>query len=169
MASRSPSPRDQSYLATPHGEAALVPLDVFLHAILPPLQDNLDVNQISNKLRSRDQGFFNLITLRGRWRGFPEDPRNSRSQPQKVFLPLRIVVDSILKADGSGKMPASFYQNPTAAYTIYASHRKSSTLPDAYFSHRPVNNWYDIDAFGEYQTGDAQQEILEVRVVPYDF
>lgn len=167
MASRSPSVHDQSYLTTPHGEAARIPLDVFLHSVLPPLQETLDVSQVLDKLLSRDQKSFSPITLKGRWRGFPEDPRNSRSQPQKVFLPLRNVVASIIKASDPGEISSSLYQNPAVPYTIYASHRKSMTLPDAYFSSRPVNNWTDIAAFGEYQKGDTRLDVSEVRVMAY--
>lgn len=162
MWSRSSSAQDQSYISTPRGDAHVVPLNVFLHSILPPLPDNLDLSEVLRKLIKIETKPYSP----GRWRGFPDDPQNSRRPTEKVFLPLENLVNSILQVDGSGETPFAFFQNPVC--TTYAEHRTSNELSDAFFSHGPATHWTDVVAFGEYNKGDTEMEAREVRNILYE-
>ena len=157
------SSRTQSYLETPNGDAIIVPLHIFLDTVLPRLKDHIDMNQFMKKLLSRDMKSFSPVTLRGRWRGFPQDPQNSRFPVHRAFTSLKSVVGSILQAGNVSKTAFALTQNPTAAYTSYLSQRESDTLPDVYFSYGAVQGWSDIAVFGEFTKGSSEDDILEVR------
>ncbi|KAF7797922.1 hypothetical protein EIP86_009129 [Pleurotus ostreatoroseus] len=153
--------RIQSYLATPQGDAIITPLHIFLDTVLPRLKDHVDMDQVMRKILSRDMKSFSPVTLRGRWRGFPQDPQNSRLPVHRVFTSLKSVVVSILQAAKVSKASFTLSQNPTAAYTSYLSQRKPDTLPDVYFSYDSVRGWRDITVFGEFSKGSSENNILE--------
>lgn len=162
MSSIPSTAQDQSYISTPHGEANIVPLDYFLHNILPSLRDSLVVTQAVQRLLRRTKGSSNPITLRGRWRGFHQDPVHSCRDAKQAFGPLKDIVGSILKVSGLKSLPFAFCQNPASPVLD----RAENALPDAFFSYGPVADWTDLVAFGEYQKGDTREDVLEVCIAP---
>jgi len=107
------------------GHVAVVPLDYFNTAVLPPLHTCIDIQDIENRLcRSKTSSKESY-----RWSSFPKDPEK---EANLIFGRLSRVFDKVvqLAAEGTGTSPKlTFAQKPTISPT---SERANISPPDAY-------------------------------------
>lgn len=163
-------------LQTPAGKAVQVTASHFLNTILPPLPEKLDVNQILKRWKRcyKKSSSQKPITLRGRWRGFPQDPAASRSSRKTSFKHLLDVFNAIRNASTVEPAAASrrLQNNPHPVEMSSCDTRDYNSLPDAFFlscAKEPQQaDWWDVEIVGEYNKTNDEVEIQEVshRVPP---
>ncbi|KAL4068805.1 hypothetical protein V8B97DRAFT_1872938 [Scleroderma yunnanense] len=144
---------------------AVVPLDYFNTAVLPPLYPQIDLADIESSLY--DTGVLSLDTKR--WAAFPVDPEADSSHEDVVFGRLSGIFDAILQAAAHATGTAAklnFTQKPATAPT---SERTNTSRPDAYLllvnkksvgghAQRSVDCWDDIAVSFEFKKRDGESE-----------
>lgn len=151
---------------TAFGTVTQIPVSSFLHIALPSLRHGLDVGKVSNVLNrtGKNSSASKPITLRNRWKGFPEDPAEARCPEEQSFRYLQDAVAAIIKAgrlDLQGHQPSlSFRNNPNCE--MYALNRKDSTFPDAYLFRGDSLSWSAIAVSGEYKKTHSYEDEKDV-------
>ncbi|KAI6107333.1 hypothetical protein EV401DRAFT_1892135 [Pisolithus croceorrhizus] len=111
------------------GEFPSVSLEYFKFAALPPLRQQIDVNQIKESLQ-RDATVWSNVSKR--WAEFETVPKKSGKHEDETSKPLSKVFDAIVgEASKTSSTPAKlrFASRPTEAQKSW---RTNSTRPDAY-------------------------------------
>lgn len=151
---------------TAFGKVTRIPLSSFLHIALPPLRHDVDIGQVSSVLNrtGKKSSASKPITLRNRWKGFPEDPIEAKCPEKQSFKYLQDAVAAVIKAgrlDLQGHQPLlSFRNNPDCE--MYALNRKDSTFPDAYLFRGDRLSWKAIAVSGEYKKAHSEEDEKDV-------
>ncbi|KAL4074509.1 hypothetical protein V8B97DRAFT_1868896 [Scleroderma yunnanense] len=144
---------------------AVVPLDYFNTAVLPPLHPQIELADIESSLY--DTGVLSLDT--DRWAAFPVDPEADSSHEDVVFGRLSGIFDAIVQAAANATGTAAklnFKQKPATAPT---SERTNTSRPDAYLllvnqksvgghAKRSVDCWDDIAVSLEFKKRNGESE-----------
>ena len=158
---------------------AVVPLDYFNTAILPPLHPRIDIGVIESRL----YGSGVLSMKSDRWAAFPQDPEKEASHEDTVFAPLSLVFDAIVQAVEESTGTASklsFVQRPATPPT---SERTNISCPDAYLLlvnkksvgknvKCPVHCWEDIAvSFGfkkrDGRSGNERRDVSHILLLNF--
>lgn len=150
-------------IETPFGPSNVIPLQVFLDSVLPPLRLGFDVRQVLESLKN-SQKSYQGTTGRKRRRGFTEDPSASDASIFATFKHLDAVVKSIVKACHqlyTADEPTLRFESNS---TLVPRNRCSSeeTFPHASFSEGPEFTWDKIAVCGEYQKERDSASIQDV-------
>lgn len=163
----NPNRRRPSYvIETPCGPSGVIPLQVFLDSVLPPLRPGFDPRQVLESLKN-SQKSYKAITRRNRWRGFTKDPKESNASVYDTFKHLEGVVKSIANAcnqvNTSDKPALRFESNAT----LVARNRYSSeeTFPHASFLEGRELSWDKIAVCGEYRKEEDSESVQDVSTV----
>jgi len=142
---------------------AVVPLDYFNTAVLPPLHPRINIGEIESRLTNS-----RVLSMKsGRWAAFPRDPEKEASHEDTVFGGLCLVFDAIVQAAQGITGTASklsFVQKPA---TPPMSERTNTSRPDAYlllvnkksvgkYAKRSVHCWDDIAVSFEFKKCDGR-------------
>lgn len=148
-------------LLTPFGHATQLPVESFLQHVLPPLPDGVSPSKTLGHLVSPTEKSLaqRSITQKGRWRGFPTDPAETKTTQRKLFRNIQNVFSAILQASGSSVAPVSFLHNSPPSQTNAT--RNSKSFPDLCLA-RGGNTWASMITFGELRKTSTQQDIHEV-------
>ncbi|KAI0922904.1 hypothetical protein AcV5_009769 [Taiwanofungus camphoratus] len=134
-----------------------ISIESFLNNILPPLPEEVDVDEVIAKLKKQGH-----ITRSNRWRAFTVDPRHSRLTEDKAFDPLKEISNAIVKA--TAKLTRADYvlelqNNPNVIPSSYT--RSSKTRPDGCLILRRRGDairWADIGLSCEYKKLTSKKE-----------
>lgn len=142
-----------SGIKTPFGVSREVPLQHFLHRILPQLPHGLNPAQVLETIKtSSNSSSQKILTKHGRWRGFAKDPALCDRSVYRTFTHLEGVVKAVIQASSSSariKPELNFKNNP-GPITTYEL-RSRNTLPDAFLLEGEEHAWKHIAVCGEYQ------------------
>ncbi|KAI6110909.1 hypothetical protein EDD16DRAFT_1522009 [Pisolithus croceorrhizus] len=155
------------------GEVLSVSLGYFKSAALPPLRQQINVNQIKESLQ-RDATVWSRDSRR--WAKFKTDPKKSGQSEDETFEPLSEVFDAVVgEASKTAGTPAKlrFASRPSEAPI---SERTNSTRPDAYLllvdkknvdipegkmahtSKKSPDSWDDIVVSFEFKKGNTDTD-----------
>ncbi|KAI0922896.1 hypothetical protein AcV5_009763 [Taiwanofungus camphoratus] len=134
-----------------------ISIESFLNNILPPLPEEVDVDEVIAKLKKQGH-----ITRSNRWRAFTVDPRHSRLTEDKAFDPLKEISNAIAKA--TAKLTGAdnvldLQNNPNVIPSSYT--RSSKTRPDGCLILRRRGDairWADIGLSCEYKKLTSKKE-----------
>lgn len=158
-------------LKTPLGVATLIPVNIFLERVLPPLSKGVSVDATAAKLKrmGKKASSQRPITLEGRWRGFRQDPAAMKCQPCSAFRHFPEAVSAIMRASCTDvtqpHQMVTFRNNP--AYIGDPREREAGGLPNAYLLLGLDATWANLIASGEYRKTDRagdRQYVSFVRV-----
>lgn len=157
-------------LKTPAGEAIQVTTREFLDTILPPLPGKLDANLVLRRWKRcyKNSSSQKPITLKGRWRGFPQDPAASPRSTKTSFKYFVDVVNAIRMASTTEMAGVSrrLQNNPHPVEMTSCDTRDYNSLPDAFLvssTEKGTQNvdWWDVEVVGEYNKTEDEGEIIE--------
>lgn len=153
-----------SGIETPFGPPEIIPVQVFLDSVLPPLQPGLDPKLILKSLKNNQTSSQKIITGRNRWRGFAKDPKQSEESVYYTFKHLEGVSKAIIKAVSAGHGDAKPIQHLEANpnYVMRRLRRGFERFPDASFLDGPELSWKTIAVCGEYEKVEGARSVQDV-------
>ena len=159
----------RSNVETSTGVAQRVTTQYFFEHVLPALPAGLAVNDVLTTLRRSGKRSHRIITQRGRWRGFSEDPDDDTREKHANFGHFAAIVNAISVATTSRG------HAPTMQFTQHLSEQvdeaTDAPLPDGYTT--PVGaagkTWADIGVVGWYSQSDDCANTYKVSTCPFVF
>ncbi|KAJ3555479.1 hypothetical protein NM688_g2554 [Phlebia brevispora] len=151
---RVESPGLIPYLKTPIGKAYEVPVQPFLHHILPRLHERLNLQTLME-----DRVFQKAVTLQGQIWGYKSrNPSDIHKRDVKIaFRHLQRDIRLIVREIKDLGPPLAFHNNKEGKHVF--EERGDNVLPDAFFLPAECSEtsvqWSDIAVVGEYQVEDS--------------
>ena len=159
---------------------SMILFENFLEHLAPP-QPKFDLNAT---MRSLKLGSNPVLTSSNRWSNFLKAPKDSQSSEDRVFSPMPEISTKVVAAvvaNSHGKLTEEnrtidFLQNPNRAST--STKRDDESRPDGYFvlkcrdkvmskdGKREDIHWTDIALSCEYNLGDGNEDLDDVRFDP---
>ncbi|KAI6111282.1 hypothetical protein F5141DRAFT_1113645 [Pisolithus sp. B1] len=163
------------------GEIPSVSLEYFKSAALPPLRQQIDINQIKESLQ-RDATVWSRDSQR--WAKFKTDPKKLGESEDETFKPLLQVFEAVIHeasktastptklrfASRPSEVPISEWTNSTRldAYLLLVD-KKSVDIPEdkAHTGKKLPDSWDDITISFEYKKGnrDADRKDDDQKVI----
>ena len=147
-------------LATPYGDAVVVPIHFFSEHFLPPLPSHLNLPDVYSALQGDGSASRRAITSKGRWRGFPTASRRSKNA---FFRNMKAIVEAITNA-GAPATTLRFRCNRGKNQ----AQRSEESLPDGYLSFQSNtstrDSWLDVAVSCEYRTKTSMKNGQDVSI-----
>ncbi|KAF7790445.1 hypothetical protein EIP86_001400 [Pleurotus ostreatoroseus] len=167
MSETSHTSRRARGFKTQLGTAIEVTTDLFLSRALPPIRHQLNPATINAKLTGLTRKAFHHrpVTLRNRWRGFPQDPAQLVCSVENTFRHFPDAVAAIIKAgcttSGKRPHPIIFQNNPDCEMEYVNRQEPATAFPDAYLFKDGIPSWNNFVVSGEHKKLDDEAAVID--------